>query len=161
MLRNKTQSGLSLIEVMISVGILAIAATAAIAMYTSGKSMNMMNNDRQTVYKALQEAISQARRNISTSGEPGSQPFVQRSSFTIFGIRGATDGNFFFDDDGEDVGAGNGTQLARVSLESVNSEGTVVNLDDMEMIKITAEARADFRTGGQYLNERLVLMLKQ
>lgn len=161
MLRSKTKSGLSLIEVMISVGILAISATAAIAMYTSGKSMNMMNNDRQTVYKALQEAISQARQSINTSGALGTQPFVQRNAFTIFGIRGATDGRFYFDDNGEEVGAGNGTQLARVSLESIDSQGRVVNLDLMEMIRITAEARADFSTGGQYLNERLVLMLRQ
>ena len=109
----------------------------------------------------MQEAISQARRNISTSGVPETSVFVQRSAFTILGIRGATDGLLYFDDNGEDVGAGNGTQLARVTLESISKEGNTVSVQNMDMIKITAEARADFRGGGQYLNERLVLMLKQ
>lgn len=164
MMKNKSM-GLTLIEVLISVALLSIVAASATAMFFSGQTMNKMNNDKQVTYKALQEAIDQMKASVSVSGANPSVPFVQRNAFDVVGLnislKGASDADLHFDDDGNDVGAGAGTQLGRVVVESVDLENQIADLEDAALLRITAEVRANYRGGGRYLDESLVLYVKR
>lgn len=164
-MKSKNTNGLTLIEIMISVALLSIVAASAISMYVSGQAMNKANNDRQTVYKALQEAVEQVKKTIDTAGANQSQPFISKNSFDVIDLnitlRGAGPGARYFDDDGEDLGAGNGTQLGRVVVESVNMENDTVDLDDANMLRITAEVKVNFPNGGIYLDERLISFIRK
>ncbi|WP_372366929.1 type II secretion system protein [Candidatus Uabimicrobium sp. HlEnr_7] len=165
MLLKKKPKGLTLIEVMVSVALLSIVATSAVAMFFSGQTMNKMNNDKQVVYKALQEAIDQVKQNIDVTAEDTGSPFIQRNAFDVIGLnvslKGASDADLHFDEDGEDVGSGEGTQLGRVVVESVSLQNQVVGLQASKLFRITAEVKANFRNGGAYLDERLVLFIKK